>query len=195
MSDLLENADNATPLEPDAQRDLLQSWITTRADLNEAEQANILAGRQWAYRSRVKLTDGAYLQRLHHRMFGDVWRWAGELRTIEVNIGGSKSYEVPARLREFLDNTQYWIEHATYPADELAVRYHHGLVLIHPFTNGNGRHTRLAAELLCRRLGVPAFTWGRTSLDTNSRVRDRYIAALKAADRYDLAPLLAFARL
>ena len=194
MSDLLESSDNATPLEPDAQRHLKQSWITTRADLNEAEQANILAGRQWAYRSRVNLTDDAYLKRLHQRMFGDVWTWAGHFRTIEVNIGTIKSYEIPAGLREFLDNTKYWIEHDTYPADELAVRYHHGLVLIHPFTNGNGRHRRLAADLLCRHLGVSGFTWGRTSLDTDSKVRARYIAALQAADNHEFAPLLAFAR-
>ena len=194
MSDLLKSSDNATPLEPDAQRHLRQSWITTRADLNEAEQANILAGRQWAYRSRMNPTDEADLRRLHARMFGDVWAWAGRFRTIEVNIGDIKSYEVPAKLREFLDTVRYWIEHETYQPDEITARYHHGLVLIHPFTNGNGRHTRLAADLLCRQLDRPAFTWGRVSLDSNSEVRARYIAALQAADNHDIAPLLAFAR-
>ncbi|MEO8684862.1 MAG: mobile mystery protein B [Devosia sp.] len=194
MSDLFESSDNATPLEPDAQRHLKQSWITTRADLNEAEQANILAGRQWAYRSRVNPTDNTYLKRLHQRMFGEVWTWAGQFRTIEVNIGTVRSYELPVRLREFLDTTSYWIEHGTYPPDELVARYHHGLVLIHPFTNGNGRHTRLAADLLCRRLAAPAFTWGSASLDSNGLVRARYITALRAADRHDIAPLLAFAR-
>lgn len=194
LNDLLASADHATPLEPGAQRFLKQSWITTRADLNVAEQANILAGRQWAYRSRVKLTDAAYLQRLHQRMFGDVWAWAGQFRTIEVNIGTIKAYQVPTSLREFLDTTHYWLEHQTYPPDELALRYHHGLVLIHPFTNGNGRHTRLAADLMGRRLGLAPFTWGRSSLDTNGAVRARYIAALQAADNHDLAPLLAFAR-
>ena len=194
MSDLLESSDNATPLEPDAHRHLKQSWITTRADLNEAEQANILAGREWAYRSRVNLIDATYLQRLHHRMFGDVWTWAGKFRTIEVNIGMVRPYDVPVKLHEFLDTTNYWIEHGTYPPDELVGRYHHGLVMIHPFTNGNGRHTRLAADLLCRQLGVPAFTWGRTSLDEDGDVRARYIAALRAADSHDIVPLLTFAR-
>jgi Fic-DOC domain mobile mystery protein B len=194
LSDLVASSDNATPLEPDAQRNIRQSWITTRADLNEAEQANILAGQRWAYRSRVNLIDETYLKRLHQRMFGDVWTWAGQLRTIEVSIGTAKSYEVPTKLREFLANAQYWLEHQTYAPDELAARYHHGLVLIHPFNNGNGRHTRFAADLMCRQLRVPVFTWGRANLDSNGDVRSRYIAALKAADNHDLAPLLAFVR-
>jgi len=193
LSDLLESSDNATPLEPDAQRNLRQSWITTRADLNEAEQANILAGRQWAYRSRINLIDEAYLRRLHQRMFGDVWTWAGRYRTIDVNIGGIKPYEVPIKLREFLDTVRFWTEHDTYRPEEIAARYHHGLVQIHPFTNGNGRHTRLAADLMCRQQQLPAFTWGSSSLESNSDMRARYIAALQAADKHDIAPLLEFA--
>lgn len=193
MTDLFAGPDGATPLSPQDQRGLLQTWITTRADLNIAEQANILAGRAWAYRSRVALTSEAYLARLHKNMFGDVWSWAGKWRMTETNIG-VLPHEIAPRLRQFLGDTGYWLDHTSYPPDELAARYHHGLVQIHPFANGNGRHTRLAADLLCRQLGVAPFTWGRNSLDEMGETRQAYLAALRAADQYDFGPLLAFVR-
>lgn len=193
MSDIFNGPEGATPLAPQDQRGLRQSWIVTRDDLNRAEQDNILAGRAWALRSRVALTTAPYLARLHRQMFGDVWTWAGKWRTTETNIG-VPPYEVPVRLRQFLDSVDYWLANKTYPGDELAARFHHGLVLIHPFTNGNGRHSRLAADLMCRQLGLAPFTWGRTSLDSIGATRSAYLAALRAADRHDLAPLLAFVR-
>lgn len=177
MTDIFAGPAGSTPLPPEDQRGLRQSWITTREELNEAEQANILAGRAWALRSRVNLTGETYLMRLHQRMFGDVWSWAGKVRVRETNIG-VLPYEIPTRLRQFLGDVDYWLAHQTYPPDELAARFHHGLVLIHPFTNGNGRHTRLAADLMCRQLGAEQFTWG----------------ALRSADQHDFAPLLAFVR-
>lgn len=193
MSDLFAQPDGATPLPPQDQRGLRQTWITTRAELNAAEQANILAGRAWALRSRVKLTDEAYLQRLHKAMFGEVWRWAGQWRTRETNIG-VLPHQIAVSLRQFLNDVDYWLANDVYAADELIARYHHRLVQIHPFPNGNGRHSRLAADLLCRRLGHDAFSWGRQSLDTAAQTRQAYLAALRAADAHDLAPLLAFVR-
>ncbi len=193
MTDIFAGPAGSTPLFPQDRKALRQSWIGTRDDLNAAEQANILAGRAWALRSRVALTDQAYLARLHHRMFGDVWRWAGKWRRVETNIG-VLPHEIPLKLRHFLDDVDYWLAHATFGPDELAARFHHGLVSIHPFTNGNGRHTRLAADLLCRQLGVAAFTWGSRSIDLPGDIRQSYLAALQAADRHDFAPLLAFVR-
>lgn len=190
---LFDEPEGSTPLSPQDQRGLRQSWITTRDDLNAAEQANILAGRAWAMRSRVALTTEDYLRKLHLRMFGDVWSWAGKLRTVETNIG-ALPHDIPARLRQFLDDVDYWLAHQTYPPDELAARYHHGLVLIHPFANGNGRHTRLAADLICRQLGVAPFTWGRHSLDQAGATRQAYLTALRAADAHDFGPLLGFVR-
>lgn len=193
MKGIFEGPEGATPLLPQDQRGLRQSWITTRGDLNAAEQENILAGRAWALRSRVALTAEAYLMRLHRNMFGDVWAWAGKLRTVETNIG-ALPHDIPVRLRQFLGDVDYWLANQTYTADELAARYHHGLVLIHPFANGNGRHTRLAADLMCRQLGVAPFTWGRHSLDLAGATRQNYLTALRAADRHDFGPLLAFVR-
>jgi Fic-DOC domain mobile mystery protein B len=126
-------------------------------------------------------------------MLGEVWRWAGKFRTSERNIG-IPYWEIPVALRILLDDTRAWIEFKSYPRDEIAVRFHHRLVQIHPFPNGNGRHSRLMADLLVMRLGAERFSWGRESLGDAGSVRGRYIQALKACDRHDIAPLLTFAR-
>jgi Fic-DOC domain mobile mystery protein B len=103
-------------------------------------------------------------------------------------------HEIPVALRQLLDDTRAWIEYRTYPPDEIAVRFHHRLVLIHSFPNGNGRHARLMADLLVMRLGGERFSWGSANLQDAGTVRQRYIAALQAADDHDIGPLLAFAR-
>lgn len=194
MSDLFDEPVDATPLEPEEKEGLLQTWITYRGELNEAEQANIAAGAAWARRQRRRdiLTE-AFIRRLHREMFGDVWAWAGVFRRTERNIGIAPA-RVPVELRMALDDTRYRIENETWPPDEIAVRLHHRLVAVHPFPNGNGRTTRLVADLLAERLGQEPFTWGRAGLTDVGETRTRYIAALKAADGHDLGPLLAFAR-
>lgn len=130
---------------------------------------------------------------LHRRMLGDVWRWAGDFRTSERNIGMAY-YQIPMALRQLLADAAAWIEHRAYSADEVAVRLHHRLVQIHPFPNGNGRHSRLMADLLVMQLGGERFSWGSVGLQDASEVRRRYVDALKAADNHDIGPLLAFAR-
>jgi Fic-DOC domain mobile mystery protein B len=130
---------------------------------------------------------------LHRRMLGDVWRWAGKFRTSERNIGIAH-WEIPVALRILLEDTKAWIGYKTYPPDEIAVRFHHRLVQIHPFPNGNGRHSRLMADLLVMQLGGERFSWGRESLGDAGEVRTSYIKALKAGDDHDIGPLLAFAR-
>ena len=194
MSDLFDEPDDATPLEPEERDGLLQTWITYRGELNEAEQANIAAGAAWAYRQRRRdiLTD-AFIKQLHSKMFGDVWAWAGDYRGTERNLGVDP-VRIPVELRMVLDDARYWVENKTYPPDELAVRLHHRLVAIHPFPNGNGRTTRLMADLLAVRLGRDPFTWGSVSLTDVSETRTRYIAALRAADHHDIKPLIEFAR-
>jgi Fic-DOC domain mobile mystery protein B len=126
-------------------------------------------------------------------MLVDVWKWAGKFGTSERNLG-IPFYEIPVALRQLLDDAKAWIEYDTYPHDEAAIRFHHTLVQIHPFPNGNGRHARLMADLLAIRFGRQEFSWGRESLREPGILRRRYIAALQVADIHDLGPLLAFAR-
>lgn len=194
LNDLFDEPADATPLQPEEREGLLQTWITYRHDLNEAEQTNIAAGTVWAWRVRRRdLLTEEFLRQLHKRLFGDVWAWAGEFRRTERNIG-IEPVRIPVELRTAFDDARYWIEHKTFPPDEIAVRLHHRLVAIHPFPNGNGRTTRLMGDLAVMRLGREPFTWGRLNLIDVSETRTEYIAALRAADNHDIEPLLVFAR-
>lgn len=197
MTDLFQEPEEATPLQPDEREGLLQTWITHRRDLNEAEQDNIVEGAAWARgRRRVaieRMLSEDFIRTLHKRMFGDVWEWAGTFRMTERNIG-VEAYRIGVELAGLLSDIGYWIEHETYPPDEIAIRFHHRLVAIHSFPNGNGRHARLAADLLIERLGGERFSWGGSSLGDVGELRARYVATLRAADNHDIAPLMKFAR-
>jgi len=193
VSDLFEQPDYATPLTPEEMRELIPANIAYRRELNEAEQENIALAQDWALnRPRDPLSE-KFVQELHRRMLGDVWRWAGKFRTSERNLGIA-FYKIPVTLRQLIEDTKAWIEYKTYPTDEIAVRFHHRLVQIHPFANGNGRHARLMGDLLVMRLGAERFSWGSANLQDAGAVRQRYIAALQAADDHNIAPLLVFAR-
>lgn len=194
MSDPLgEQGDASTPLAEEEREQLIPSYITLRSELNEAEQANILDAEEWAFARKRDVLDERFLTDLHKRMFGRVWRWAGTFRRSMKNIG-IDAYRIPQELRQLMDDCRYWIEHETYEPDEIAARFHHRLALIHPFSNGNGRHARLAADLLSVASGQPRFTWGRVNLVDASKTRGSYIAALNAADKQDIGPLLEFVR-
>ncbi len=197
MTDLFQEADGGTPLAHEEREGLLQTWITYRHELNEAEQANILKASAWGRRRRqasaVDLMTEAFAKSLHKRMLGEVWSWAGTYRRSSRNIG-IEAHRIPVDVPMMFDDVRFWIEHRPYPPDEIAIRLHHRLVAIHPFPNGNGRHSRLMADLLIERLGGQAFGWGGGLLVDVSELRARYITALRRADDHDLAPLLAFAR-
>lgn len=196
MTDLFQEPDDATPLDPALRGDLLQTWITTRADLNEAEEENILDGADWARRRRggaEALLNEDFSKSLHEQMFGDVWKWAGSYRQNELNIGIAP-HLVPAEMPVLFDNARFWVENNTFPPDDIAVRLHHRLTQIHGFPNGNGRHARMMADLLIEKLGGKPFSWGSGSIHDTGTLRTTYINALKAADNHDFAPLLAFAR-
>jgi Fic-DOC domain mobile mystery protein B len=195
LSDIFEQPDAAaTPLAPEEMRDLIPAYIAYRRDLNQAEQENIGRGQEWALNPRRRhLLSEKFIKDLHRQILGDVWRWAGTFRTSQRNIG-IDYWLIPTELRQLLEDAKAWIEIKTYPSDEIAVRLHHGLVRIHAFPNGNGRHSRLMADLLVMRLGGERFSWGRESLRDPGAARKRYIEALRAADHHDIDPLLAFAR-
>lgn len=195
MSDPLtdETDDAATPLTPDERAALIPTYITLRRELNEAEQIGIDAADRWAFARKRDVLDEDMLRALHKRMFGKVWRWAGAFRTTPRNIG-VEAWRIGPDVRQLLGDVEFWIAHQTYPPDEIAARFHHKLVWIHPFPNGNGRWSRLAADLLLTKLGRPRFSWGSGNLLAAAELRRRYIAALKAADGEIYDPLLAFVR-
>jgi Fic-DOC domain mobile mystery protein B len=195
MSDPLAPIDDAeTDLTEEEKEGLIPTYIATRDDLNQAEQESFLEARTWAFaRRRGDILDEPFLKKLHERMYGNVWRWAGSYRTSGKNIGVD-AYQIPTELRNLLENVRYWIAHNTYPPDEIAARFHHGLTLIHCYPNGNGRHARLAADLLLKELGQEPFSWGSANLVNPGDTRAQYIAALHAADNHDIGPLLDFVR-
>lgn len=183
----------ATPLTWEEQQDLIPGYISTRAELNEAEQANILDAMEWAFRRKRPVLNESFLLGLHKRMFGRVWKWAGQFRKTQKNIG-IDHWLVPMELSRLLADARAWVECTSYPPDEIALRFKHRLVAIHPFPNGNGRHSRLCADLLAVSLGREPFSWGSANLTNPTELRLRYITALRLADQHDLAPLIAFAR-
>lgn len=194
MSNIFYADDDATPLTPDEREDLIPTHITLRRELNELEQENIAKADLWAFGRKRDLLDESFLKGLHERMFGDVWKWAGKYRQTEKNIGINPPYRIQPEIRQIIGDVKYWIEHKSYPPDEIAVRFHHRLVAVHPFPNGNGRWSRLAADMLIVQLGGKRFSWGGVNLQGEGEVRRSYIDGLNKADGHDLGPLIAFAR-
>lgn len=195
MNDPLTDAedDAATPLTPQERHDLIPSYITTRDQLNEVEQLGIAEADRWAFSRKRDVLDERFLLSLHKRMFQGVWKWAGSFRTTPRNIG-VEAYQIAVDLRQLLDDVRYWVAHAIFPPDEIALRFHTRLTWIHLFPNGNGRHARLAADLLVVALGGKRFTWGGGGLVDANTMRKAYIDAVRAGDNHDFGPLLAFAR-
>jgi Fic-DOC domain mobile mystery protein B len=188
----------ATPVDPDEAADLIPAGIETADQLNAFEQLNILSATEWALRHRPRLTPSTvlsdrFLFDLHRRMFDATWRWAGEPRRTDKNIGVHWP-TIRVGLRDRVKDAQLWLAESVFPLDEVAVRLHHGIVLVHPFPNGNGRWSRLVADALLHAHRQPPFSWGAQDLTSAGEARAAYLAALRAADRGDVAPILSFAR-
>jgi Fic-DOC domain mobile mystery protein B len=189
----------ATPIEQEDLEGLIPDFVATRADLDQVEFENIAKSLGWAQRRAGSLgaagiLDYGFMLALHRRMFGDVWKWAGTLRRRETNIGVEPG-QIAAQSRLLLDDVSYWHLHEVFAADELAARIHCRLVSIHPFPNGNGRCTRMLADLYLSSIEAEPFVWGGAELDTDGSDRARYIAALiKASTSDDYADLIDFAR-
>lgn len=192
MADIFTSDDNSTPLTPEEREGLKPKWITLRRELNEFETRNILDAEMWlATHRQSDVLNDTFLMRLHKRMFGQVWKWAGEYRATERNIGVAP-YQIPVKLKALFDDVKFWIENRTFPNLEIAVRLHHRLVLIHPFPNGNGRISRLMADLLMQQLGEPRLYWGDGNLTDITDLRKKYIEALHAADSGNYMELIKF---
>jgi Fic-DOC domain mobile mystery protein B len=187
----------ATPLDPNEMEGLIPN-IALQSELNAWEEDNIVKARRWALSPRNrKLKAGILstenLRLLHHKMFDDVWRWAGQFRRSEKNLGVSWS-QISVTLHTLCEDVKAQLQYQSYTLDECAIRFHHRLVQIHPFPNGNGRHARLACDLLLLQIGAKEFSWGQMRVTESGALRDMYITALRAADKGDIEELLRFAR-
>jgi len=193
---LFTTGDGNTPLSPEEQADLMPN-LATKEELNEWERQNILEAYSWALEAKRIIRQDPltepYVRELHLRMFDQTWKWAGMYRTTEKNIG-IPHYQIRDSLAALLGDVRYWLEHRTFVADEIAIRFHHRLVFIHPFANGNGRHARLMADVLAQRQNRPIFTWGSGDIAQAGNFRRSYLEALGAADKNDVRALMAFAR-
>jgi Fic-DOC domain mobile mystery protein B len=192
-----EYQEGQTPLDEDEKEGLKIETIATREELDEFEQQNIEEAIEWtmrrSFRPDVIFTEN-FIRKLHQRMYGNVWDWAGQYRKTNKNIGIDK-WQIPTELRYLLDDTKYWIANNTYPPDEIAIRFKHRIVAIHCFPNGNGRHSRLMADIIAENVfRQPVFTWGAAGLLKGNDTRATYLAAIRKADKGDLKPLILFAR-
>jgi Fic-DOC domain mobile mystery protein B len=184
-----------TSLSADELADLIPS-LATKEELNEWERENILLARQWGMADRSSclfVASDDYIRKLHHKMFDQTWKWAGQYRRSDRNLG-VPFQQVRESIAALCGDVRFWFENKTFSVDEAAVRFHYRLVTIHPFPNGNGRHGRMIADILALKLGRPTLTWGSDRLVLPGEARARYLQALHAADAGDLRPLLDFAR-
>ena len=195
MSKIVGEPDGSTPLDPDEIQGLKFKHITLRRHLDEIEQYNIIEGLKWLKKQKKKKDANVLYEQfcclLHEKLFGHVWQWAGKFRKTERNIG-CDPIQIAVNLRNLFDDTQYWIDHQTFSSKEIAIRFHHRLVAIHPFPNGNGRHSRIMADtVLTHILNEPAIDWSAgKNLQAMSAHRAAYISALRKADTGDYSELL-----
>jgi Fic-DOC domain mobile mystery protein B len=186
----LEYEDDQTPLSEEEKDGLLIKSITTHAELNEHEQLNIEQAIKWVIESKLnkdKILTEDFIRTLHKKMLGNVWAWAGEFRKSEKNIG--------VDLKMLLDDTKYWIENETYSPDEISIRFKHRLVNIHCFPNGNGRHSRIMADIIIESIfKSKVFTWNHSNMVKADDTRKNYINAIREGDKGDINPLIKFAR-
>ena len=189
--------DGQTPLDEDEKEGLLIKSIATRDELDEFEQQNIEDAIQWSLTRKLKpaqILSESFIQDLHKRMYGRIWKWAGEYRKTNKNIGVDK-LEIPVAVRSLIDDAAYWLEHSVYEPDEFALRFKHRLVCIHCFPNGNGRHCRMIADIIREKIyQLPAFSWGSASLSVVMDIRAQYLKAIRKADKGEFDLLLKFAR-
>lgn len=196
MGLILTYEEGQTPLDPEQINGLKIKTISTQQQLNEFEQTNINEALKWLNTKRKinEVLSEQFLIQVHKRMLGMVWKWAGNFRVTETNIGIEWT-KIPIELRLLIDDTKYWVEHQTYDPEQIAIRFKHRLVSIHCFPNGNGRHSRIMADLVAKHVfELEKFSWGQSSLLASSEQRKLYLKALQKADMGDYDALLEFAR-
>ena len=186
-----------TPIEEEEKEELKIKTISTRGELDEFEQANIEKAVEWSLRTNPsiqKILTVQFVKEVHKKMFGEVWGWAGKFRKTNKNIGVDK-HQIEQELRKLMDDCKFWIDHSVYPEDEIAIRFKHRIVKTHPFPNGNGRHSRLCADILIHKgFKKEIFSWGANNTSDQSETRTKYLKAIYEADNGNIMPLIIFAR-
>ncbi|GBD91424.1 fic/DOC family protein [bacterium BMS3Abin04] len=187
-----------TPLDEDEKDGLLISTITTRGELDEFEQLNIQKAIEWTLKNKFnidKILTEEFAKNLHKKMFDEVWKWAGDFRTTNKNIGVDK-FMIGIEVKKLIDDCNFWIKNNAFSPDEISLRYSHRIVQIHLFPNGNGRHSRLIGDIIVNHVfNLPVFTWGRKDLVHKGNARQLYLEALRKADQGNYSKLLEFARM
>jgi Fic-DOC domain mobile mystery protein B len=193
----LEYIDGQTPLDENEIHGLKIPSITTKGELDEMEQNNIEEAQLWLLGRKLnyqQILTPEFILSLHKRMYVNVWNWAGEFRKTNKNLG-IPFFQIPTELKQLLEDTKFWIENNTYDPDEIAIRFKHRLVSIHCFSNGNGRHSRMMADILIEKvLKKEMFSWGMSNLSKENDIRANYLKAIKLADQHDYSELMNFAR-
>lgn len=193
----IDYIEGQTPLDEDEKDGLRVPQISTRGELDEFEQMGVENAIVWLHGAKLSIESiltQDFVKELHRKMFENIWAWAGEFRKTNKNIGVDK-YVIPVELKTLLDDCRYWVANKTFSEIEIAVRASYRMVAIHPFANGNGRHSRLFADAIANKgFGLPYFTWGRVNLVRHGEARTTYLQALKRADNQDFEPLIAFAQ-
>jgi len=193
----LKYIDGQTPLDEDEKLGLKINSITTQGELDEFEQLNIEKAVEWTIHTNLKpekiLTE-KFVRDIHKRMYSDVWKWAGEFRRTNKNIGIEWS-QIGIELKMLIDDTKYWIKNKTYEPAEIAIRFKHRIVAIHCFPNGNGRHSRMMADIIMEHVfGSEVFSWHESNMVKANNTRKEYITALREADDGNIDPLIKFAK-
>jgi Fic-DOC domain mobile mystery protein B len=193
----LQYATGQTPLDEDEKAGLKIKSMTTQGELDEFEQMNIEKAVEWSIHTNLKpekiLTE-KFVKDLHKKMYGDVWKWAGEFRKSEKNIGIQWT-QIGIELKNLMDDIKYWIENDTFSPEEISVRFKHRIVSIHCFPNGNGRHSRMMADIIMESVfGEEIFSWHQSNMVKSNDTRKEYIDALRNADNGDIKPLIIFAK-
>jgi len=193
----LKYTDGQTPLDEDEKEGLKIKSITTQKELDEFEQLNIEKAVEWTIHSNLKpekTLTAKFIKDLHKKMYGDVWKWAGEFRRSDKNIG-IKWTQIGIELKNLIDDTKHWISNKTYLPEEIAIRFKHRIVAIHCFPNGNGRHSRMMADIIMESIfGKEIFTWHKSNMVKANETRKNYITALREADNGNINPLIEFAK-
>jgi Fic-DOC domain mobile mystery protein B len=193
----IDYIEGQTPIDEDEKEGLLIRTISTRGELNEFEQLNILEALEWTLNSKFTkemILSEDFLLHVHKKMFGNVWAWAGTLRKTNKNIGVDK-FQIGIETRKLIDDCNHWLDNNTFSPDETAIRFSHRLVKIHLFPNGNGRHSRLVADIFIKSIfGLQVFLWGSSDLSKDTAIRKLYLKAIHEADNDNYKPLIDFAR-